>query len=103
MRNSGLEPVSDAAEPSIARRTSGRSPQVERESPDQSEAPNNRSAPSPPPNRWQPPLMFLGPHPLVVGALGNYLVSRRYVSEDAAYVQEGLASISPEVAGQVRR
>jgi membrane fusion protein (multidrug efflux system) len=44
MRNSGLEPVSDAAEPGISRRTPSRSPQVERESLDQSEAPSSRSA-----------------------------------------------------------
>jgi membrane fusion protein (multidrug efflux system) len=48
MRNSGLEPVSDAAEPSIARRTPSRSPQVEQENPDQSEAPSSRSAPAAP-------------------------------------------------------
>jgi membrane fusion protein (multidrug efflux system) len=101
MRNSGLEPVSDAAEPSIARRTSGRSPQVERESPDQSEAPSSRSAPAPPPNRWRRPLLILGPLALVVGALGLYLVTGRYVSEEDAYVQAVNVSISPQVAGQV--
>ena len=65
MRNSGLEPVSDAAEPGIARRRPSRSPQVERESPDQLEAPSSRSAAAPPPNRWRRPLI-LGPLALVV-------------------------------------
>jgi membrane fusion protein (multidrug efflux system) len=101
MRNSGLEPVSDAAEPSIARRTPSRSPQVERESPGQSEAPNSQSAPATPPNRWRRPLLILGPLALVVGALGLYLVTGRYVSEEDAYVQAVNVSISPQVAGQV--
>ena len=101
MRNSGLEPVSGAAEPSIARRTPSRSPQVERESPGQSEAPNSQSAPATPPNRWRRPLLILGPLALVVGALGLYLVTGRYVSEEDAYVQAVNVSISPQVAGQV--
>src|SRR5258708_2070048 len=101
MRNSGLEPVSDAAEPSIARRTPSRSPQVERDSPDQSEAPSSRSAAATPPNRWRRPLLILGPLALVVGALGLYLVTGRYVSEEDAYVQAVNVSISPQVAGQV--
>jgi membrane fusion protein (multidrug efflux system) len=101
MRNSGLEPVSDAAEPSIARRTPSRSPQVEQENPDQSEAPSSRSAPATPPNRWRRPLLILGPLALVVGALGLYLVTGRYVSEEDAYVQAVNVSISPQVAGQV--
>jgi membrane fusion protein (multidrug efflux system) len=101
MRNSGLEPVSDAAEPGISRRTPSRSPQVERESPDQSEAPSSRSAAATPPNRWRRPLLILGPLALVVGALGLYLVTGRYVSEEDAYVQAVNVSISPQVAGQV--
>jgi membrane fusion protein (multidrug efflux system) len=101
MRNSGLEPVSDAAEPGIARRTPSRSPQVEWESPDQLEAPSSRSAAATPPNRWRLPLLILGPLALVVGALGLYLVTGRYVSEEDAYVQAVNVSISPQVAGQV--
>ena len=101
MRNSGLEPVSGAAEPSIARRTPSRSPQVERESPGQSEAPNSQSAPATPPNRWRRPLLILGPLALVVGALGLYLVTGRYVSEEDAYVQAVNVTVSPQVAGQV--
>ena len=101
MRNSGLEPVSDAAEPSIARRTPSRSPQVERESRDQSDTPSSQSAPATPPNRWRRPLLILGPLVLVVGALGLYLVTGRYVSEEDAYVQAVNVSISPQVAGQV--
>ena len=95
------DPVSDAAEPSIALRTPSRSPQVERESPGQSEAPNSQSAPATPPNRWRRPLLILGPLALVVGALGLYLVTGRYVSEEDAYVQAVNVSISPQVAGQV--
>ena len=101
MRNSGLEPVSDAAEPGISRRTPSRSPQVEQENPHQSEAPSSRSAPATPPNRWRRPLLILGPLALVVGALGLYLVTGRYVSEEDAYVQAVNVSISPQVAGQV--
>jgi membrane fusion protein, multidrug efflux system len=101
MRNSGLEPVSDAAEPGIARRTPSRSPQVERESRDQSDTPSSQSAPATPPNRWRRPLLILGPLVLVVGALGLYLVTGRYVSEEDAYVQAVNVSISPQVAGQV--
>jgi membrane fusion protein, multidrug efflux system len=101
MRNSGLEPVSDAAEPGISRRTPSRSPQVERESRDQSDTPSSQSAPATPPNRWRRPLLILGPLALVVGALGLYLVTGRYVSEEDAYVQAVSVSISPQVAGQV--
>ena len=101
MRNSGLEPVSDAAEPGISRRTPSRSPQVERESRDQSDTPSSQSAPATPPNRWRRPLLILGPLALVVGALGLYLVTGRYVSEEDAYVQAVNVSISPQVAGQV--
>jgi membrane fusion protein (multidrug efflux system) len=101
MRNSGLEPVSDAAEPGIARRRPSRSPQVERESRDQSDTPSSQSAPATPPNRWRRPLLILGPLVLVVGALGLYLVTGRYVSEEDAYVQAVNVSISPQVAGQV--
>src|ERR1700736_2394436 len=101
MRNSGLEQVSDAAEPSIARRTPSHSPQVERGNTASSEAPGNRSAPATPPSRWRRPLLILGPVALVVGALGVYLATGRYVSEEDAYVQAVNVSISPQVAGQV--
>src|SRR6202011_4372588 len=101
MRNSGLEPVSDAAEPGIARRRPSRSPQVERESRDQSDTPSSQSAPATPPNRGRRPLLILGPLALVVGALGLYLVTGRYVTEEDAYVQAVNVSISPQVAGQV--
>src|SRR6202046_1926732 len=101
MRKSGLEQVSDAAERSIARRTPSHSPQVERENTASSEAPGNRDAPAPPPSRWRLPLLILGPVALVVGALGVYLATGRYVSEEDAYVQAVNVSISPQVAGQV--
>jgi membrane fusion protein, multidrug efflux system len=101
MRNSGLETIADAAEPSTARRTPSTSPQVEREDPSSSEAPGIRSAPTASPNRWRPPLLILGPAAFVVGALGVYLATGRYVSEEDAYVQAVNVSISPQVTGQV--
>jgi membrane fusion protein, multidrug efflux system len=101
MRNSGLETIADAAEPSTARRTPSTSPQVEREDPSSSETPGIRSAPTAPPNRWRPPLLILGPAAFVVGALGVYLATGRYVSEEDAYVQAVNVSISPQVTGQV--
>jgi membrane fusion protein (multidrug efflux system) len=54
MRNSVLEQASDAAEPSIARRTPSHSPQVERENTAASESSSNRSAPAAPSVRRLP-------------------------------------------------
>src|ERR1700737_3091659 len=101
MRNSGLETISDAAEPSIARRTPSQSPQVNREKPGSTDASGNQSAPAAPPNRWRRPLLILGPVALVAGALVLYLATGRYVTEEDAYVQVVNVSISPQVAGQV--
>src|ERR1700737_3284339 len=101
MRNSGLETISDAAEPSIARRTPSQSPQADRENPGSTDASGSRSAPAAPPNRWRRPLLILGPVALIVGALVLYLATGRYVTEEDAYVQVVNVSISPQVAGQV--
>jgi membrane fusion protein (multidrug efflux system) len=101
MRNSGLETISDAAEPSIARRTPSQSPQADRENPGSTDASGSRSAPAAPPSRWRRPLLILGPVALIVGALGLYLATGRYVTEEDAYVQAVNVSISPQVAGQV--
>ncbi len=101
MRTSGLDTISDAAEPSIARRTPSHSPQVDRENPDSTDAPGNRSASAAPRSRWRRPLLILGPVALVVGALVFYFATGRYVTEEDAYVQAVNVSISPQVAGQV--
>ena len=101
MRDSGLDTISDAAEPSIARRTPSHSPQADRENPDSTDAPGNRGASAAPRSGWRRPLLILGPVALVVGALIFYFVTGRYVTEEDAYVQAVNVSISPQVAGQV--
>ena len=101
MRNSGLEKVSDAAEPNVARRTPSQSPQVDRENPDTTEAPTDRAPAAAPRNRWRRPLLILGPVALIVGGLAVYLASGRYVTEEDAYVQTVNVSVSPQVAGQI--
>src|SRR3979490_1687854 len=101
MRNSGLEKVSDAAEPNVARRTPSQSPQVDRENPDTTEAPADGAPAAAPRNRWRRPLLILGPVALIVGGLAVYLASGRYVTEEDAYVQTVNVSVSPQVAGQV--
>ena len=101
MRNSGLEKVSDAAEPNVARRTPSQSPQVDRENPDTTEAPADGAPAAAPRNRWRRPLLILGPVALIVGGLVVYLASGRYVTEEDAYVQTVNVSVSPQVAGQV--
>jgi membrane fusion protein (multidrug efflux system) len=101
MRNSGLEKVSDAAEPNVARRTPSQSPQVDRENPDTTDAPADRAPAAAPRNRWRRPLLILGPVALIVGGLVVYLASGRYVTEEDAYVQTVNVSVSPQVAGQV--
>ena len=101
MRDSALEKISDAAEPSVARTTPSYSPQVNRENPGSTDASDKRSAPAALPNRWRRPLLILGPVALIVGALVLYLATGRYVTEEDAYVQAVNVSISPQVAGQV--
>src|SRR6267142_4954969 len=101
MRDSGLDTISGAAEPSIARRTPSHSPLTDRENTDSTDAPGNRSASAAPRSRWRRPLLILGPVALVVGALIFYFATGRYVTEEDAYVQAVNVSISPQVAGQV--
>jgi membrane fusion protein (multidrug efflux system) len=105
MRNSGLDTISDAADPSIARRSPSQSPQVDRTNPASTDAPGDQKAP---PNAkpaqqksWRRPLLILGPAVLVVGALILYLATGRYVTEEDSYVQAVNVSISPQVAGQI--
>jgi membrane fusion protein (multidrug efflux system) len=101
MRDSGLDTISNAAEPSIARRPPSHSPPVGRENPEQTDASGNRSASAAPSNLWRRPLLILGPVALVVGALVFYFATGRYVTEEDAYVQAVNVSISSQVAGQV--
>src|SRR6202046_3395386 len=101
MRNRGLDTISDAADPGIARRSPSQSPQIERTNPASTEMPVDRSAKPAPQKSWRRPLLILGPVALVVGALVLYLASGRYVTEEDAYVQAVNVSISPQVAGQV--
>jgi membrane fusion protein, multidrug efflux system len=101
MGNSGLDTISDAADPSIARRSPSQSPQVERTNPASTDTPGDRSAKPVPQKSWRRPLMILGPVAVVVGALVLYLATGRYVTEEDAYVQAVNVSISPQTAGQV--
>ena len=101
MTDSGLETISEAAEPSTARTAPSHPAQVDRENPGSTDAPSNRSAQAAPRSRWRRPLLILGPVALVIGALGVYLATGRYVTEEDAYVQAVNVSISPQVAGQV--
>src|SRR5258705_6986137 len=101
MRDSGLDTIATAADPSIAGRHPSHSPQVDRENPEQTDASGNRSASAAPSNLWRRPLLILGPVALVVGALVFYFATGRYVTEEDAYVQAVNVSISSQVAGQV--
>src|SRR6202140_4114289 len=101
MRNRGLDTISDAADPGIARRSPSQSPQIERTNPASTDVPGDRSAKPAPQKSWRRPLLILGPVALVVGALVLYLATGRYVTEEDAYVQAVNVSISPQVAGQV--
>jgi membrane fusion protein (multidrug efflux system) len=101
MRNRSLDTVSDAADPSIARRSPSQSPQLERTNSASTDMPGDRGAKPAPQKNWRRPLLILGPVALVVGALVLYLATGRYVTEEDAYVQAVNVSISPQVAGQV--
>jgi membrane fusion protein, multidrug efflux system len=108
MRNRGLDTISDAADPGIARRSPIQSPPIERTNPASTDTnpastdmSGDRSAKPGPQKSWRRPLLILGPVALVVGALVLYLATGRYVTEEDAYVQAVNVSISPQVAGQV--
>jgi membrane fusion protein (multidrug efflux system) len=101
MMDSGLDTISKAAEPSIARTSPSHSPQVDPENPASTDTTGNRRVQAAPRSRWRRPLLILGPVALVVGALVFYFATGRYVTEEDAYVQAMNVSISPQVAGQV--
>jgi membrane fusion protein, multidrug efflux system len=101
MRNRGLDTISDAADPGIARRSPIQSPPIERTNPASTDMSGDRTAKPGPQKSWRRPLLILGPVALVVGALVLYLATGRYVTEEDAYVQAVNASISSQVAGQV--
>ena len=109
MRDNGLETISNAGAPSIARTNAetspapvpGRAPATDRIGSESTAASENRNAGGAPQSRWRRPLLILGPIALVVGALVFYFATGRYVTEEDAYVQAVNVSISPQVAGQV--
>jgi membrane fusion protein (multidrug efflux system) len=101
MTDSGLKTRSDAGQPSIARTTSRHSPQLDQENPRAADTPDEQKAPGALQSRWRRLLLIMGPVALIVGALGLYLTTGRYVTEEDAYVQAINVSISPQVAGQV--
>ena len=51
--------------------------------------------------RWRKPLLLIAPIILVLAALAFYLHGGRYETTDNAYLQAGLVSVSPNVAGRV--
>src|SRR6202790_2973186 len=103
MRDNGLDTISDAGGPGIARTNpaAARRAETRRTDPQSTDASADRSAADAARSRWRRPLLILGPVALVVGALVFYFATGRYVTEEDAYVQAVNVSISPQVAGQV--
>ena len=101
MPDSGFEAFTKVGEPNTARTLPRRSPYPDRELHGSTEKPGAEGAPAPWRSRWRRPLLALGPVALAAGALGLYLMTGRYVSEEDAYVQAVSASISPQISGQV--
>lgn len=113
MRDDGHETISDAGDASRARTNPNSapasepkySPETDRIKPESTDAPKDvpkdRSAAGEPWGRWRRPALILGPAVLVFGALGLYLATGRYVTEEDTYVQAVNVSISPQVSGQV--
>jgi membrane fusion protein (multidrug efflux system) len=101
--------MTGADEPAIVRTSAESSPPVAPRRPaetgratskpaDVSEEPSRTRAPQ---SRWRRLLLILGPLVLVLGGLGFYLATGRYVTEEDAYIQAVSASIGPQVSGQV--
>jgi membrane fusion protein (multidrug efflux system) len=109
MRNNSLEAITGADEPGIAGTTAESSPPVAPRHPTETgratskpaDVSEERSGPGAPQSRWRRPLLILGPLALLLGGLGLYLTTGRYVTEEDAYIQAVSASISPQVSGQV--
>jgi membrane fusion protein (multidrug efflux system) len=109
MRNNSLEAIAGADKPGIARTNAESSPPVKpshpaetgRATPKPADVSEERSRIGAPQSRWRRPLLILGPLVLVLGGLGLYLATGRYVTEEDAYIQAVSASISPQVSGQV--
>jgi membrane fusion protein (multidrug efflux system) len=109
MRNNSLGAITGRDEPGIARIKAESSPPVAPGRPAETgpatskpaDAPDERSRTNVPQKRWRRPLLLLGPLALVLGGLGLYLATGRYVTEEDAYIQAVSASISPQVSGQV--
>jgi membrane fusion protein (multidrug efflux system) len=109
MRNNSLEAITGADEPDIARTNAETSPPVAPRRPSETgratskpaDVSEERSRAGAPQRRWRRPLLILGPLALVLGGLGLYLATGRYVTEEDAYIQAVSASISPQVSGQV--
>jgi hypothetical protein len=80
--NGSLDMMSQAGEPGTARAASRRSPQENRKTSSSTQASGEQSAPAASPRRWRRPLLIMGPVALVIGALGLYLATGRYVSEE---------------------
>ena len=57
--------------------------------------------PAPRKRRLRKPLLLLAPVIVLIGALFFYLHGGRYEATDNAYLQSGLVSVSPNVAGRV--
>lgn len=85
MTDSGVKTRSDAGEPSIARTTSRHSPQLDPGNPGAAHTPDEQKELGKLQSRWRRPLLIVGPVALIVGALGLYLTTGRYVTEEDAY------------------
>jgi membrane fusion protein (multidrug efflux system) len=109
MRNNSVEAIAGADKPGVARTNAESSPPVGPSHPAETgratskpaDVSEERSRTDVPQSRWRRPLLILGPLALVLGGLGLYLATGRYVTEEDAYVQAVNASISPQVSGQV--
>jgi membrane fusion protein (multidrug efflux system) len=51
--------------------------------------------------RWRKPLLFAAPLIIIVGAIFFYLHGGRYEATDDAFLNAGMVSVSPNVAGRV--
>jgi membrane fusion protein, multidrug efflux system len=106
MKHNNLDAITAADDPSIVRTNAeSLAPRRSTETCPATSKPagvsEERSRKAAPQSRWRLPLLALGPLVVVVGGLGIYLATGRYVTEEDAYIQTVSASISPQVSGQV--